>query len=288
MHFLWKQEMCMQIAYTLICSFNTNILFISLVFLSPLGIVSDCPSFHSCIQPVFPCGLCCCRKGPVCAQHGILCFGGPWVQTPVPKRVNVLWSNPYTLFSSSDLFRDSFSLFCDVIQRPKENVLVAHGSSSNNTRLEDFQQKLGLGVRIHAFYICTESMNTSKDTLFIYRCTSGHRLIHIICLCFEIFTLNKSSSLSYIKGRVQTLTRVQWNDVWKMISNVSLVCLNHLKIVFLQVNRNNAKLWNNVGHALENQNSYERALRYFLQATKVQPGNWFNRVIILRLPNKHL
>uniref|UniRef100_A0A673HVM7 Protein O-mannosyl-transferase TMTC3 n=1 Tax=Sinocyclocheilus rhinocerous TaxID=307959 RepID=A0A673HVM7_9TELE len=38
----------------------------------------------------------------------------------------------------------------------------------------------------------------------------------------------------------------------------------------LKVNRNNAKLWNNVGHALENQNSYERALRYFLQATRVQ------------------
>ncbi len=48
----------------------------------------------------------------------------------------------------------------------------------------------------------------------------------------------------------------------------------HFKIIFLQVNRNNAKLWNNVGHALENQNSYERALRYFLQATRVQPGNW--------------
>uniref|UniRef100_A0A671PN19 Protein O-mannosyl-transferase TMTC3 n=1 Tax=Sinocyclocheilus anshuiensis TaxID=1608454 RepID=A0A671PN19_9TELE len=41
----------------------------------------------------------------------------------------------------------------------------------------------------------------------------------------------------------------------------------------LKVNRNNAKLWNNVGHALENQNSYERALRYFLQATRVQPDD---------------
>uniref|UniRef100_A0A4W4EUZ6 dolichyl-phosphate-mannose--protein mannosyltransferase n=1 Tax=Electrophorus electricus TaxID=8005 RepID=A0A4W4EUZ6_ELEEL len=39
------------------------------------------------------------------------------------------------------------------------------------------------------------------------------------------------------------------------------------------VNRNNAKLWNNVGHALENQNNYERALRYFLQATRVQPDD---------------
>ncbi|XP_034031789.1 protein O-mannosyl-transferase TMTC3 isoform X2 [Thalassophryne amazonica] len=41
----------------------------------------------------------------------------------------------------------------------------------------------------------------------------------------------------------------------------------------LKVNKNNAKLWNNVGHALENQNSYEKALRYFLQATRVQPDD---------------
>lgn len=41
----------------------------------------------------------------------------------------------------------------------------------------------------------------------------------------------------------------------------------------LKVNKNNAKLWNNVGHALENQNNYERALKYFLQATSVQPDD---------------
>ncbi|KAI1888583.1 hypothetical protein AGOR_G00186660 [Albula goreensis] len=41
----------------------------------------------------------------------------------------------------------------------------------------------------------------------------------------------------------------------------------------LKVNKNNAKLWNNVGHALENQNNYERALKYFLQATRVQPDD---------------
>lgn len=39
-----------------------------------------------------------------------------------------------------------------------------------------------------------------------------------------------------------------------------------------QVNKNNAKLWNNVGHALEGQNNYDKALQYFLQATRVQPG----------------
>lgn len=41
----------------------------------------------------------------------------------------------------------------------------------------------------------------------------------------------------------------------------------------LKVNKNNAKLWNNVGHALENQNNYGMALRYFLQATRVQPDD---------------
>ncbi|XP_075994462.1 protein O-mannosyl-transferase TMTC3, partial [Genypterus blacodes] len=41
----------------------------------------------------------------------------------------------------------------------------------------------------------------------------------------------------------------------------------------LKVNKNNAKLWNNVGHALENQNGYHKALRYFLQATRVQPDD---------------
>uniref|UniRef100_A0A1A8C0I0 Protein O-mannosyl-transferase TMTC3 n=1 Tax=Nothobranchius kadleci TaxID=1051664 RepID=A0A1A8C0I0_NOTKA len=41
----------------------------------------------------------------------------------------------------------------------------------------------------------------------------------------------------------------------------------------LKVNKNNAKLWNNVGHALENQNNYAMALRYFLQAAHVQPDD---------------
>ncbi|XP_062856825.1 protein O-mannosyl-transferase TMTC3 [Trichomycterus rosablanca] len=41
----------------------------------------------------------------------------------------------------------------------------------------------------------------------------------------------------------------------------------------LKVNKNNAKLWNNVGHALENLNDYETALKYFLQATRVQPDD---------------
>lgn len=38
----------------------------------------------------------------------------------------------------------------------------------------------------------------------------------------------------------------------------------------LKVNQNNAKLWNNVGHALESKKDYLNALKYFKQATVVQ------------------
>ncbi|RMC03487.1 hypothetical protein DUI87_20686 [Hirundo rustica rustica] len=41
----------------------------------------------------------------------------------------------------------------------------------------------------------------------------------------------------------------------------------------LMVNKNNAKLWNNVGHALENEKNFERALKFFIQATQVQPDD---------------
>lgn len=52
-----------------------------------------------------------------------------------------------------------------------------------------------------------------------------------------------------------------------------MVCLIYSTFVFCdQVNKNNAKLWNNVGHALENEKNFEQALRFFIQATQVQPG----------------
>lgn len=41
----------------------------------------------------------------------------------------------------------------------------------------------------------------------------------------------------------------------------------------LQVNQRNAKLYNNVGHALEGENRYEEALTYFLAAVDVQPDD---------------
>ncbi|XP_078582550.1 protein O-mannosyl-transferase TMTC3-like [Branchiostoma floridae x Branchiostoma japonicum] len=41
----------------------------------------------------------------------------------------------------------------------------------------------------------------------------------------------------------------------------------------LKVNTRNAKLWNNVGHALENQDRHAEALEYFLRAAGVQPDD---------------
>jgi len=41
----------------------------------------------------------------------------------------------------------------------------------------------------------------------------------------------------------------------------------------LRVNRNNAKLFNNVGHALEGKNNFTKALRYFKQAAMYVQSN---------------
>lgn len=41
----------------------------------------------------------------------------------------------------------------------------------------------------------------------------------------------------------------------------------------LKVTQNNAKLFNNVGHALEKEDKFEEALEYFLKATQVQPDD---------------
>lgn len=41
----------------------------------------------------------------------------------------------------------------------------------------------------------------------------------------------------------------------------------------LKVTKHNAKLYNNVGHALEAQKRYKEALNYFLEAVQVQPDD---------------
>uniref|UniRef100_A0A8C0W8L5 dolichyl-phosphate-mannose--protein mannosyltransferase n=1 Tax=Castor canadensis TaxID=51338 RepID=A0A8C0W8L5_CASCN len=80
----------------------------------------------------------------------------------------------------------------------------------------------------------------------------------------------------------QTLSQLSWVCLSMVILTHALKTLHRnwdweseytLFMSALKVNKNNAKLWNNVGHALENEKNFERALKYFLQATHVQPDD---------------
>uniref|UniRef100_A0A5K3FJ47 dolichyl-phosphate-mannose--protein mannosyltransferase n=1 Tax=Mesocestoides corti TaxID=53468 RepID=A0A5K3FJ47_MESCO len=50
----------------------------------------------------------------------------------------------------------------------------------------------------------------------------------------------------------------------------------------LKVNQNNAKLWNNVGHALEAKSMHGEALEFFKQAVRVQPNDMGARINVGR------
>uniref|UniRef100_A0A672SJK5 Protein O-mannosyl-transferase TMTC3 n=1 Tax=Sinocyclocheilus grahami TaxID=75366 RepID=A0A672SJK5_SINGR len=104
-----------------------------------------------------------------------------------------------------------------------------------------------------------------------------------ICLIqiFSLFLLSFSHGFKLLSQR-GGLKKMSWLLMGILLTTHAVKTFNRnwdweseytLFTSALKVNRNNAKLWNNVGHALENQNSYERALRYFLQATRVQPDD---------------
>lgn len=57
-------------------------------YLLSSGPVFDCPAFYSCIQPLLPSGVCCCREGTVCTQHGLLCSFCTWIQDYLSERVS--------------------------------------------------------------------------------------------------------------------------------------------------------------------------------------------------------
>uniref|UniRef100_A0A8D0GY92 Protein O-mannosyl-transferase TMTC3 n=1 Tax=Sphenodon punctatus TaxID=8508 RepID=A0A8D0GY92_SPHPU len=77
------------------------------------------------------------------------------------------------------------------------------------------------------------------------------RKLSWVCLCLVLFT-----------HALKTLHRNwDWESEYTLFMSA------------LKVNKNNAKLWNNVGHALENEKNFERALRFFIQATQVQPDD---------------
>lgn len=53
------------------------------------GPVLDCPALYSCIQPLLPSGICCCREGTLCTQYGLLCSFCTRIQDDLPERVSL-------------------------------------------------------------------------------------------------------------------------------------------------------------------------------------------------------
>ncbi|XP_023212608.1 transmembrane and TPR repeat-containing protein 3-like, partial [Centruroides sculpturatus] len=64
---------------------------------------------------------------------------------------------------------------------------------------------------------------------------------------------------------IHTLKSVHRNSDWKSEYTIFMAGL--------RVNDRNAKLYNNVGHALENRGDYQKALEYFRKASEVQPDD---------------
>ena len=79
---------------------------------------------------------------------------------------------------------------------------------------------------------------------------------------FRQKTLNR---LLYFLITVHSLKTFTRNFDWKDESQIFLSGL--------RVNGNNAKLWNNVGHALESKGKFDEALKFFGHAARVQPDD---------------
>lgn len=79
---------------------------------------------------------------------------------------------------------------------------------------------------------------------------------------FRKKTLNRFLYFLIAVHSIKTFVR---NFDWKDESEIFLSGL--------RVNGNNAKLWNNVGHALEAKGRFDEALRFFRQAARVQPDD---------------
>uniref|UniRef100_A0A8C5G505 Protein O-mannosyl-transferase TMTC3 n=1 Tax=Gouania willdenowi TaxID=441366 RepID=A0A8C5G505_GOUWI len=89
-------------------------------------------------------------------------------------------------------------------------------------------------------------------------------------------------SMGFFLLQTYTILKISWLIIGVLLTTHAVKTFNRnwdweseytLFTSALKVNKNNAKLWNNVGHALENQNEYAKALQYFLQATRVQPDD---------------
>jgi tetratricopeptide (TPR) repeat protein len=81
----------------------------------------------------------------------------------------------------------------------------------------------------------------------------------------KIFSQNFLNFLILFVAGIHSFKTVSRNFDWR---NESAIFMSGLR-----VNSNNAKLWNNVGHALEAKGRYDEALKFFGVAARVQPDD---------------
>ncbi|XP_056430373.1 protein O-mannosyl-transferase TMTC3 isoform X2 [Hyla sarda] len=107
----------------------------------------------------------------------------------------------------------------------------------------------------------------------------AERVLYVPSMGFCILVAHGWKKLSNISNKLRQLSWIflalvlfthavkTFNRNWDWESEYTLF------MSALKVNKNNAKLWNNVGHALENEKNYAKALKFFKQATYVQPDD---------------
>ncbi|XP_051787402.1 LOW QUALITY PROTEIN: protein O-mannosyl-transferase TMTC3 [Erpetoichthys calabaricus] len=106
----------------------------------------------------------------------------------------------------------------------------------------------------------------------------AERVLYVPSMGYCILVAHGWKKLAYTCN----LKKIMWIGIAALIATHAVKTMHRnwdweseytLFMSALKVNKNNAKLWNNVGHALESQNNYKTALKFFLQATRVQPDD---------------
>ncbi|KAF7248493.1 Protein O-mannosyl-transferase TMTC3 [Varanus komodoensis] len=149
-------------------------------------------------------------------------------------------------------------------------VLDLSVGSAFITCLKNIAQKLGLGIRVYIVHVCFKEkmyMLLKSPVLF-----SRRMLQPVVAVGRKETAHNSEIPASSCLGSEEEVGEKETNTDFEALEKA-----HHLKervcVHVVHVNKNNAKLWNNVGHALENEKNFERALRFFIQATQVQPDD---------------
>ncbi|KAL5968691.1 Protein O-mannosyl-transferase TMTC3 [Taenia solium] len=109
---------------------------------------------------------------------------------------------------------------------------------------------LGLGFQ----YLLQKCRQCRQAGLFRLKALA-YLLLAIVCSGFSLKTFYRN---------------YDWKDEYSLFTSA------------LKVNQRNAKLWNNVGHALEGRLQFDEALLYFQQAVRVQPDDMGARINVGR------